>query len=106
MSHEEFKVAQERRHIFQQFSATIFGNDTIMLTPYQYGQPDARDLYRLEYILLPDFESFLTIVVPQIGMLSKVVEHIETHSMPHSVVSQKWFFQVRQERSLVTSLGC
>lgn len=48
MSHEEFERARKRLSIFQEFSQTIFGDDAVMITPYQYGEPDARDVYRFE----------------------------------------------------------
>ena len=48
MSQEEFDVAKERRLKFKDFSEAMFGNDAVMITPYQFGEPDARDVYRLE----------------------------------------------------------
>ncbi|KAK1828820.1 amidase signature enzyme [Podospora conica] len=46
MSVDEFRGIQEKREQFQSFMETIFGPNAFMVTPFKFGEPDARDIYR------------------------------------------------------------
>lgn len=46
MTQEHFVSIQSKRAQFQAFIETIFGNNSIMVSPFSYGEPDARDIYR------------------------------------------------------------
>ncbi|KAK0738669.1 amidase signature domain-containing protein [Schizothecium vesticola] len=46
MSSDEFRGVQRKREEFQSFMETIFGPNTFMITPFKFGEPEARDVYR------------------------------------------------------------
>ena len=46
MSSDEFRGIQKKREEFQSFMETIFVPNTFMITPFKFGEPEARDVYR------------------------------------------------------------
>lgn len=48
MSQGHFDSIRTKRQEFQDFVETIFGSNTIMVTPFKHGEPEARDVYRPE----------------------------------------------------------
>ncbi|KAF4957903.1 hypothetical protein FGADI_2732 [Fusarium gaditjirri] len=48
MTEQHFSKLQYKRQEFQAFIEGIFGDNTIMITPFKFGEPDRRDEYRPE----------------------------------------------------------
>lgn len=48
MTEQHFSNLQSKRQEFQAFIEDIFGENTIMITPFKFGEPDRRDEYRPE----------------------------------------------------------
>ena len=46
MSADEFSRVQQKREEFQSFIEGIFGPHALMITPFKFGEPVARDVYR------------------------------------------------------------
>ncbi|KAK0748326.1 amidase signature domain-containing protein, partial [Apiosordaria backusii] len=46
MTEEHFRGVQTKREQFQSFIERVFGPDSFMVTPFKYGEPDARDVFR------------------------------------------------------------
>lgn len=46
MTQEQFQTAQFKREQFQDFIESIFGPSSFIVTPFKYGEPVARDIYR------------------------------------------------------------
>jgi hypothetical protein len=46
MTQEQFQNVQSKREQFQVFIESIFGPNSLMVTPFKYGEPEARDIYR------------------------------------------------------------
>jgi hypothetical protein len=43
---DQFQTVQSKREQFQLFIEGIFGPNSFMVTPFKYGEPKARDIYR------------------------------------------------------------
>jgi hypothetical protein len=48
MTEQHFSNLQSKRQKFQAFIEGIFGKNSIMVTPFKFGEPDRRDEYRPE----------------------------------------------------------
>ena len=46
MIKEQFQITQFKREQFQNFIEGIFGPSSFMVTPFKYGEPEARDINR------------------------------------------------------------
>lgn len=46
MTEEHFRRVQSKREQFQSFIEQVFGPNSFMVTPFKYGEPDARDVFR------------------------------------------------------------
>jgi hypothetical protein len=46
LSQEDHDETRHRRKVFQEFVESIFDPETIMLTPFKFGEPEPRDMYR------------------------------------------------------------
>jgi hypothetical protein len=46
MTEEHFRRVQSKREQFQSFIQQVFRPNSFMVTPFKYGEPDARDVFR------------------------------------------------------------
>jgi hypothetical protein len=46
MTQEQFQSVQSKPKQFQVFIESIFGPNSLMVAPFKYGEPEARDTYR------------------------------------------------------------
>ncbi|KAJ3496711.1 hypothetical protein NLG97_g2457 [Lecanicillium saksenae] len=46
MTEEHFSSVRAKRDEFQSFIEAIFGHNAIMITPFKFGEPERRDIYR------------------------------------------------------------
>jgi hypothetical protein len=46
MTKDHFGMIQAKREQFQEFIESIYGDNSIMVTPFKFGEPDSQDVYR------------------------------------------------------------
>lgn len=47
LTEEDYVVARDKQQTFQNFVQSTCGKHTYMLTPFLFGEPETRDIYRL-----------------------------------------------------------
>ncbi|KAH6847434.1 hypothetical protein B0I37DRAFT_375057 [Chaetomium sp. MPI-CAGE-AT-0009] len=105
MTQTQFQSAQSKREQFQAFIESIFGPNSFMVTPFKYGEPEARDIYRpppkqrdrAEFALglRPAFQSPMAgqpevvFTVGQLAVLSAVSQVEEKYGVVASIIGSK-----------------
>jgi hypothetical protein len=104
MSLDEFRGIQRKREEFQSFIETIFGPSAFMITPFKFGEPEARDIYRptsVNLALITSAGSLANCLAllssdQGKGIVPNLLGACARRFRARWLGSLRWYFQVRQ----------